>query len=588
MLSDRVASWWAYDRIALALLLGLWGIVTLTSFAKGEASLESLGGGTLRYVAPSGQDAVNSCTNPANPCATLQQAVAVASSDDEIRLAEGTYSDIATINGFDQIAYIENSLTIRGGYSTTNFESSFPQTQTTILDAQTLGRGLVITGTITAVIENLTIQNGDAAGQGGADSGDGCGDAGGGIFVQQAQVTLLNNVIQENTACEGGGIYILNSSKAVLNGNQISANQAFDTGGGFDLIGSHSAEIVNNQIFQNLADEIGPATGQKHCGGGRIFNSSDVLVMGNTVYENVAANSGGGLCLGSADRAMVQDNFIYNNLRKGGFEGNGAGISVYASDFVQIIANMIYSNSSQLLSNMGTLRGGGIYAEITDNLLIRQNQIYDNVATLGGGVYLDDCHLVELQANIVRNNLAKDMPDRDEGFGGGFYSINTIFTETNSVMIDNAADVANFGGGVFLQASDGVFLHSTIARNVGTAVFLSDTLSTVTITNSIVVSHEVGIDASAGGTAIVSRVLWDANNQNTVGAVSVTEAITAVPQFAADGFHLAENSPALGQAAPSNVATDIDGEPRPPHPLLPDLGADEIQSYLYLPCIWKP
>ncbi|MCA9897044.1 MAG: right-handed parallel beta-helix repeat-containing protein [Ardenticatenaceae bacterium] len=592
MLSNKNDGWWRYGRIFLALLFGLWAItVTFNAFAWGYLPESSLGGVNVRYVSPSGQDLANSCTNLANPCATLQRAVDVALAGDEIRLAEGTYGDVSTFNGLDQIAYIDTSLTIRGGYTATDFDHSHPQTQTTILDAQTLGRGLVITGSVTAVIENLTIQNGDAAGQGGAIDTFGCNDAGGGIFAQNAQISLINNVVRDNIACDGGGIYIVNSPKAILHGNHISANQAYDYGGGFGLIGSNSAAVVENQIFQNLADEIGAGTGQKHCGGGQINNSTDVQVEGNTIYENVAANSGGGLCLSFAHSARVQNNLVYNNFRKGGFEGNGAGISIYASNSVLVVANMIYGNGSQLVTDMGTLRGGGIYAEASNNLLFAQNQIYDNLATLGGGFYLDSCQMAEFQANIIRNNFAKDMPDRDEGFGGGIFATGTDFVATNSVIIDNVADIASSGSGVHLQSSEGMFWHPTIARNnsiTGTAVFLSDTLSTVTITNAIVVSHSVGIDASTGGTATVSHVLWYANNQNTVGTESVTEAITADPQFAADGFHLTLNSPALNQATISNVLTDIDGELRPAYPFLPDLGADERHYFVYFPFIAKP
>jgi hypothetical protein len=44
-----------------------------------------------RYVAPTGNDTGNDCTNPANPCATIAHAVAQANDGDTLDLAEGTY-----------------------------------------------------------------------------------------------------------------------------------------------------------------------------------------------------------------------------------------------------------------------------------------------------------------------------------------------------------------------------------------------------------------------------------------------------------------------------------------------------------------
>jgi nitrous oxidase accessory protein NosD len=238
-----------YGRIGLALLLGLWAVsATFGSFVSGDSNENGLGGTTIRYVSPAGQDTANSCLNPASPCATLQHAVNNAAPGEEIRLAQGTYSDLVEINGLDQIGYIDISLTIRGGYSPADFTQSYPLTQTTILDAQSLGRGLVITGMVTAVVENLTIQNGDATGQGGAEIGFGCEDAGGGIFVKNASVGLTNNKVQTNTACHGGGIFILNSPAAVVLNNEISQNAAAVYAGGLYINGSNDAAVNNNVV----------------------------------------------------------------------------------------------------------------------------------------------------------------------------------------------------------------------------------------------------------------------------------------------------------------------------------------------------
>ncbi len=65
----------------------------------------------------------------------------------------GTYSDIHTIPNLNtatftatQIVAVTNSLTIRGGYTTTDWNRPDPDAHPTILDAGGRGRVLVITG----------------------------------------------------------------------------------------------------------------------------------------------------------------------------------------------------------------------------------------------------------------------------------------------------------------------------------------------------------------------------------------------------------------------------------------------------------
>lgn len=583
---NRMGIWQRYGRIGLVLLIGLWAVsATFGSLVSGYSENGS-GGTTIRYVSPAGADAANVCTNPTSPCATLQHAINNVVSGDEIRLAEGVYSDVVQINGLDQIGYVDVSLTIRGGYSSTDFTQSYPQTQTTVLDAQSLGRGLVITGTATAVIENLTIQNGDATGQGGGATTN-CDDAGGAIFVSNASVTLTNNKVQTSTACHGGGIFIINSPAAVVMNNGINQNVATVYAGGLYINGSNDATVKNNEIFQNVANYAGP--GQKHCGGGRVLNSSNVQLVDNVIYSNTAANNGGGLCLETADKALIQGNMVYNNVRLASFEGAGAGIYLLTSDFVQIVENSIYGNGGVNIANLGILRGGGLFARLSDNLTLRQNMIYDNVATIGGGVYLDQDNSVELLSDIIRNNLAVDMPTNDDGYGGGLVAVETDIVASNSVIVDNDADLAERGSGVYLALSNVSIQHPTIAGNnplTGTGVFVSDITSTLSISNAIVVSQAIGIDAVPGSTATVFDVLWYGNGQNTNGPIAVTEAMTAVPQFEPDGFHLLMTSPALNQATPSDVSTDVDGGARPSCTPLPDLGADERQC-LYIPYVQK-
>jgi hypothetical protein len=116
--------------------------------------------GTTRYVAITGTDTVNACSVSASPCRTLQHAADQSAAGDELRIAGGTYTSVTLRLGSSQIAYITTTVTIRGGYTTTDgFAVSAPVANPTILDAGGGGRVLFISGA-DASISNLTVQNG--------------------------------------------------------------------------------------------------------------------------------------------------------------------------------------------------------------------------------------------------------------------------------------------------------------------------------------------------------------------------------------------------------------------------------------------
>ncbi|NKB24956.1 MAG: DUF1565 domain-containing protein [Kiritimatiellae bacterium] len=83
----------------------------------------------------------------------------------------------------------------------------------TIIDAQGLGRGLFITGFYgTPTIVGLTVRNGSAS-------------QGGGIYIDNTDAWLIDNIIVSNTATYGGGIYSREASP-LLNRCRITYNTA--------------------------------------------------------------------------------------------------------------------------------------------------------------------------------------------------------------------------------------------------------------------------------------------------------------------------------------------------------------------------
>jgi hypothetical protein len=449
--------------VALA-LAGMIGLLWLLG-----GSTPSVHADSPHYVAPD-------CTGIPAPChITIQEAVDAASPGDVIQVATGVYTDVhgllappgypnpPTSGIITQVVYISKTVTIRGGYTTTNWTTPYPITQPTTLDAQGQGRVIFITSDISPTIEGLHITGGDATGLGGG--GYWGGDVGGGVHIISATATISNNWVFSNTAYRGGGLFL----------------------------SSDSVTLSNNTVISNIAD----------FGGGLYLAESDATLSGNTVISNTAVDVGGGLV-------------------------------------------------------------------VVGNATLSGNIIISNIANLGGGLIL----------------------------------AYTAVTLTNNVVADNRASTA--GSGLYIYGASPRLLHTTIARN-GSAGLIADSggdssgvyitdagydvYSTVALTNTILVSHSVGISVTGGNTVTVNSILWYSTpvtvSQATTATVAVQNQYPGDPLFATDGYHLMEGSAAIDKGVDAGVMTDIGGDSRDS---APDLGADEFVSEpgkLYLPIILK-
>ena len=91
----------------------------------------------------------------------------------------------------------------------------------------------------------------------------------------------------------------------------------------------------------------------------------------------------------------------------------------------------------------------------------------------------------------------------------------------------------------------------------------------------------MGIIVTADNATILNGVLWHDNSANTGGAgtITVTNAYTGNPAFAADGYHLTVASAAIDQGLDAGVDIDVDLDLRPIGAGF-DLGADEAPLFL--------
>jgi hypothetical protein len=558
--------------VGMLLLLGI--------SAPGSSPVEAGGpdGYDLYYVAPGGE-----CGLGWIPCyATIQAAADAADHpDDVIKVAGGTYARPAPVSYegpavISQVLYLSQTLTLRGGYTTTDWSSPHPISYPVTLDAGGTGRALVIGGDISPTLEGLRLQGGDAAGLGGGLEG---GDLGGGAYIISATALLSVSQVLSSSAQMGGGLALWYSASTV-DGCILASNAAFE-GGGLYLYGS-SAALRGNTLIGNRADGDG--------GGASLFDSSAALIE-NAFISNIATHQGGGLRVGCSD-ATISDNQFTANVAAG-----GGGLALNDSGGPCDSQATIGGNTFEV----NTAReGGGLYLSRASPALL-QNTVLGNASTgLGGGMWLISDHSA-LSGNAVSGNVAAwgggglylfhsgaslrgDMvlANETDGVGGGLLTDDGTQVEAvNVVITDNHARVT--GGGIYLQGTIARLLHATIARNTagdGSGVYLSGALarpSTAWLTNTIVVSHSVGITVGSASTLTLRGVLWDGNGVEIggTGAISASHILTGSPAFAADGYHITFSSAARDTGIEAGLAIDVDGEPRPggTHP---DIGADEF------------
>jgi hypothetical protein len=492
--------------------------------------------GTL-YVATDGDDTKN-CSTIANRCRTVQRAVEVATTGDEIRVSSGVYTDADTAT-LGYVVALNKTIALRGGYDGSFVNPPDPTANPTTLDAQRHGRVISITGDITPTIEGFIITGGDATGLGGILPGG--QDAGGGIYCHLAHPAIADNVITDNiassdTSVAGGGVYLSQCDRAILQGNTVVSNTAstggYGRGGGLGLEYS-AATLSSNAIMSNTASTGG-------------------------------TGNGGGLYLYLFGRnATLNNNVVVGNT--GSTSGSGSGGGAYIQyGTVTLSSNIVRGNIART-PDSGS--GGGFYIVYGDALTLQGNRIVDNAANSGGGMYVGQGSTFTLTNNIIAGNQAKSQGNELRVFG------NIAYAPTSGVLLNNSiADTPGAGGAGLHIEGDSVAL---------------------TMTNNVVAGYAVGITNTepTSSTVTADHTLFHGNTTDYGAGVSSTDEVSGDPRFlspATFNYHIGPHSAAIdaGIAIPW-LTSDIDGDPRPLDAGY-DIGADEARWLpVYLPLTMK-
>jgi len=309
------------------------------------------------------------------------------------------------------------------------------------------------TGSLT--INDLTLQNGFADGTypGGGSASPGSGGAiynssstlevnnstlqvnqgtamGGSVFGIGTSATYINgSTITDNTAPNGGGIYIYHEGLLSVDDSEISGNIS-GAGGGINL--EHGAELIIN-------DSLIASNHSSHRGGG-IFkgggpNHLPTTITGTIFQGNTADWSGGGVFIWRTPLTISGSQFINNHADE---YGGGLGYQDHSTETVQI-SNTTFDGNSAVWD------GGAIHFS-GELMTINNCTIQNNTAENGGGIHnglaIDPRYInradttLIITSSTVRENIAS-------GDGGGAFNEGAMTCgESNFV-----ANESSFQGG---------------------------------------------------------------------------------------------------------------------------------------------
>ena len=394
-----------------------------------------------RHVAPD-------CTGVPVPCyTTVQDAIDAADPGDEIRVAAGHYTGMQTIGGARQLVVISKTVTLRGGYTAPDFaEPSNPEDNPTVLDAEGQGRVIYVRQYISSTIEGLWITGGNAAHAiQSPHHGGGIYSADATLII--ANNVISHNVATTSTSSHGygGGMYIHGS--AVISGNRVISNVASAScagkGGGMYISHGDSAQVINNHVCSNTGTITG---GQGIAGGIYLIQSDGAIVDGNRIEHNLAQARlapfdgafGGGVICHYSDDTVFRNNVIRHNTANAQMSsGGGGGIGIWTSDRVRVQSNTLEYNTASMTASGW---GGGLRASNSHALLIDSNRVLSNSAMLGGGLHIVSDSTFTMTNNVVAGNVGSYQ-------GGGMAFAVTPPKGITGTLLHNTFAANNQGSG---------------------------------------------------------------------------------------------------------------------------------------------
>jgi surface protein len=266
----------------------------------------------------------------------------------------------------------------------------------------------------TAVLDGFIMTGGQA-------NGSNSESTGGGMYNSSGSPKLTNLILSGNSAVsDGGGIYNANSNP-ILTDVRLTGNSAQERGGGI------YNTIFSNPIITNVAFSINLSDW-----GGGMFNGTSSPILTNVSFtENRAVSLGGGLANEGSSPTLVNVSFSGNIANQGGWVSNGGSSN-------PMLINVTFTENQSLLS-------GGAIANVTSsnptliNVILWENQANESTTTESASIYNDT------STPIISHSLIAN--------SGGSGSWNTAFGTDGGNNLDTDPQFTDPGNGDYTLTS---------------------------------------------------------------------------------------------------------------------------------------
>ena len=255
---------------------------------------------------------------------------------------------------------------------------------------------------------------------------------GGVLYVGSSTLNLSTSTFQNNSAEDNGGVLYVESSTLNLTKSTFQNNSAID--GGAIFVDRSSTLNLSTSTFQN----------NSAVEGGAIFvdRSSTLNLSTSTFQNNSAASWGGVLCAWSSNLSITKSIFQNNSAEDDG------GVIFVGSSTLNLSTSTFQSNSAT--------HQGGVLAALWSSNLIVTSMFQNNLADGSGGVlHVAESSTLNLITSTFQNNSAEDD-------GGALYVDSSTLNLTRCIFQSNSANVK---GGALCVGSSTLILTNSIFQN---------------------------------------------------------------------------------------------------------------------------
>jgi len=322
----------------------------------------------------------------------------------------------------------------------------------------------------------------------------------GGVFVNQGNLTLINNTLKNNNAFLSSAIIenngnltlirnIINNNTVLNNTRDLTTDNTTTANGG--VINSYYGDVflIDNNFYGNNA----------HYGGVIVTNHEIINSINNIFYNNHVKYSGGVLYLNNSTSFSYNDSYINNSAKYG-------SVSKLIKSLAYFINDTFEENSAQVY---GTL-------EIEESSCeIYQSSFYNNSAKYGAGIY-------SLNSNILINETIFNY-NIGLSHGGSISSINSNMQINNTIFQNNMVD-NGVGGSLYIEKTNSLIANSTFINNSaiqGGAVIIIDENENILNNNTFTqnMAQEGGALYTTKSISYLDKCIFNNNTASKAGAV---------------------------------------------------------------------